>query len=124
MQLGRLLGRFVMDFGSKMEVFGRSWGPKNQEKSILGGVLGGLGRILGHKSEKRSATLDRRYEFGPQIGGENQSKIHPEAIEKVIVFLITFGIDFWSDLVPTWLPKPSQNGAKLVPKSMQVGVLI
>ena len=124
MQLGRLLGRFLMDFGSKMEVFGRSWGPKNQEKSILGGVLGGLGGILGPKSQKGRARSNLKHEFGPPNGGENRSKIHPEAIEKVIVFLITFGIDFWSDLVPTWLPKPSQNGAKLVPKSMQVGMLI
>ncbi len=29
---------------------GRSWGPENQEKSILRGVLGGLGGILGLKS--------------------------------------------------------------------------
>ena len=34
---------------------GGSGGPKNQEKSILGGVLGGLGGILGPKSQKRSA---------------------------------------------------------------------
>ena len=94
MQLGRLLGRFVIDFGSKMEVFGRSWGLKNQENSILGGVLGGLGGILGHKSEKRSATLVRKHEKGTPNGGQNRSKIHPEAIEQVIVFLIAFGIDF------------------------------
>ena len=94
LQLGRLLGWFLIDFGSKMEVFGRSWGPKNQEKSILGGVLGGLGGIFGPKSLKMSATVDLNDPFGPQIGGENPSKIHPEAIEKVIVFLITFGIDF------------------------------
>ena len=65
-----------MDFGSKMEVFGRSWGPKNQEKSILGGVLGGLGGILGPKSLKMSATIDLHDAFGLQIGGENQSKIY------------------------------------------------
>ena len=73
------------------------WVPK----SIMGrsaGVLSGrswavLG-IIGPKSLKMSATLDLQHPFGPQIGGENQSKIHPEAIEKVIVFLITFGIDF------------------------------
>ena len=39
---------------------GGSWGPKNQEKSILGGVLGGVGGILGLKSVQRSATLDLR----------------------------------------------------------------
>ena len=31
---------------------------------------------------------------------------------------------FGANLAPTWLPKPSQNGAKLGSKSMQVGVLI
>ena len=31
---------------------------------------------------------------------------------------------FGANLAPTWLPKPSQNGGKLEPKSMQVGVLI
>ena len=74
MQLGKLLGRFLLDFGSKMEVFGKSRGPKNQEKSILGGVLGGLGGILGPKSQKRSATLDLKHEMGPQIGAKIDQK--------------------------------------------------
>ena len=69
-----------------------------------------------------SATVDLHDPFGPQMGGENQSKIHPEAIEKAIVFLITFGIDFWSDLVPSWphvgattIPNCSQFGFKIDP---------
>ena len=92
-----------------------SWGSKNQHKSILGEVLGGLGGMLGPKSSKRSAKLVLRHPFSPQVGRQNQSKIHPEAIEKVIVFLITFGIDFWSDLVPTWLQLGSQNPPKMEP---------
>ena len=43
---------------------------------------------------------------------------------RMIIFGIDFGIAFWSDLVPTWISKPSQNGVKLAPKSMQVGMLI
>ena len=86
--------------------------------------MGGLEGILGPKSLKMSATGDLNDPFGPQIGGENQSKIHPEAIEKVIVFvdhfwdrlLERFGANLASKTFPKW--------SQVVPKSVQVEVLI
>ena len=120
MQLGRLLGRFLIDLGSKLEVLGGSWGSKNQGKSILGGVLGGLGGILAPKSQKMRARIDLKHEFGPPNGGQNPLKLLPRAIQKVIIFLIDLKIDFWSDLVqlgpilgPKALPKWSQVGSKI-----------
>ena len=62
--------------------------------------------------------------FGLQVGVQNRPKSIPRAIWNVINFLMDLKIDFWSDLVPSWLPNPSKNEAKLAPKSMQVGVLI
>ena len=65
---------------------GGSWGLKNQEKSILGGVLGGLGGILGPKSQKRSARLDLNDRFGTPNGGQNLLKINFLGFEEVLIF--------------------------------------
>ena len=101
------------------------WKPKSSKiapRRPLGGVWGGLGAILAPRwpqgGPKRPQDLEKSIlgpPLGSQVGGQNRSKIHPEAIEKVIVFLITFGIDFWSDLVPTWLQLGSQNPPKMEP---------
>ena len=101
------------------------WKPKSSKigpRRPLGGVWGSLGAILAPRwpqgGPKRPQDLEKSIlgpPLGRQVGGQNRSKIHPEAIEKVIVFLITFGIDFWSDLVPTWLQLGSQNPPKMEP---------
>ena len=53
----------------------------------------------------------------PQVGAQNRSKSVPRAIKNIIIFLIDLKIDFWSDLVPTWL----HLGPQSVPKWSQVG---
>ena len=105
---------------------GGSWGPLLGVLGALGELLGGLGAILSTRwpqdGPKRPQDLEKSIlgpPLGSQVGGQNRLKIHPEAIEKVIVFLITFGIDFWSDLVPTWLQLGSQNPPKMEPSWLE-----
>ena len=69
--------------------------------------------------------------FTPLFGGKLEPKSNkirswgdPKGDHFLCRFLDRFLKRFGANLAPTWLPKPSQNGAKLVPKSMQVGVLI
>ena len=73
---------------------------------ILAPTLGGLGPILAP-----------RWGFGAPSWLPNESqnpwKLLPRAIQKVTIFLIDLKIDFWSDLVPTWLYLDPQNPPKI-----------
>ena len=80
---------------------GRSWGPLLGVLGALGELLEGLGAILATRwpqdGPERPKNLEKTIlgpPLGSQVGGQNLSKIHPEAIEKVILFADTFGIDF------------------------------
>jgi len=59
-----------------------------------------------------------------KVGSQNP----PEADSKCDQFfdglLDRFHVHFGAKLTPTWEPKPSQNGAKLIRKSTQLGALI
>ena len=103
--------------GATLGVFGVILVESDRSWPYFGSNLEGLGRILA----PRGWILGR---FGLQVGAQNRPKSIPRAIWNVINFLMDLKIDFWSDLVPSWPPNPSKNEAKLVPKSMQVGVLI
>ena len=103
--------------GATLGVFGVMLVESDRLWPYFGSNLGGLGRILA----PRGRVLG---DFGLQVGAQNRPKSIPRAIWNVINFLMDLKIDFWSDLIPSWLPNPSKNEAKLVPKSMQVGVLI
>ena len=60
--------------------------------------------------------------------GPKSAKIGAESDLKCDQFFDRFGDrvleQFGTNLAPFWPPKPPQNGAKLAPKSIQVGVLI
>ena len=62
-----------------------------------------------------SARADLKRPFNPPNGGQNPLKLVPRAIQKVIIFLIDLKIDFWSDLVPTWLHLGPQKLPKMGP---------
>ena len=116
--------------------------PKWRPKSFKIGPWRCLGRVLGPSwLQVEVLSLSWRHLWGVlarswlqdgglglHLGSQMEAKIHEncfqERSKRLSFLLISLCIDFGSDLVPTWLPKPSQNGAKLVPKSMQVGVLI
>ena len=82
----------------------KNWFPRNQglfkhpgavssrNFEALGRILARRGRFLGH--------------FELQVEAQNQPKSIPRAIWNVINFLMDLKIDFWSDLVPSWSPKP------------------
>ena len=117
-------------------------GGQNPSKSVSGGVLGGSWGHLGSKL-RFGAYLGANFggswaDLGSKMGvlgsilapkwGPKSMKILPKSDPKGDHFFNHF-LDrllkrFGANLAPTWLPKPAQNGAKLVPKSMQVGVLI
>ena len=107
--LGRLWGYLgscwlkVMSFGAILVGFFLPFRSKMVSRCLQDGILG---------------------RFGVQVGAQNRPKSIPRAIWNVINFLMDLKIDFWTDLVPSWLPNPSKNEVKLAPKSMQVGVLI
>ena len=103
--------------GATLGVFGVMLVESDRLWPYFGSNLEGLGRILA----PRGRVLG---DFGLQVEAQNRPKSIPRAIWNVINFLMDLKIDFWSDLVPSWLPNPSKNEAKLAPKSMQVGVLI
>jgi len=56
------------------------------------------------------------------------AKLGPKSDQKCIANFILLSISFWFDLgvdfAPTWPSEPPKNGAKLAPKSVQLGVLI
>ena len=81
---------------------------------LLDGFWGGFGRILA----PRGRVLG---DFGLQVGAQNRPKSIPRAIWNVINFLMDLKIDFWSDLVPSWTPKPSKNEVSWLPNRCKLG---
>ena len=102
---------------------------RSQEASWRG--LGGSWGHLGSKMAPRSKKPPKINFWGPLLGGMLGPKISKNrSQERSTRWWFFHGFwdrllePFCSNLAPTWLPKPSQNGAKLVPKSIQVGMLI
>ena len=97
-------------------------GPKiDQNRSQ--GPLGELWRPSwpqdGSKSQHRLQNLVRWTPLDVEVGGQNPPKIGPKLIQNVMIFLLIFWIDFWSDLVPTWFQLGSQNPPKMEPSWLQ-----
>ena len=108
---------------------------------VLGGVLGalggswdllgGLGGVLAPRWPQEPKMFQNPNVAFPYWGpcwDPKSIKIGPKSDPKSDHFFDHF-LDrllerFGANLAPTWLPKPSQNGAKLAPKSMQVGLSI
>ena len=76
----------------------------------LGSKMGVWGSILAPKWEPKSMKI--------------APKSDPKSDHFVDPFLDRLLKRFEANLAPSWLPKPSPNGAKLVPKSILVGMLI
>ena len=123
---------------SKNRWLGASWGSLGGGFGALGGVLGGswglLGGSWGHLGPKRPPRGKKKPKsesFDPLLGAilgpkieKNRSQERSKRCSFFDHFLDRVLKRFCANLAPTWRPKPSQNGAKLAPKSMQVGVLI
>ena len=97
----------------------------------LGGSWGDLGAILAPRWPQEPQGPRKVISGAPSWGpswGPKSIKIGPKSDPKGDHFYDHFGDRFLNrfgaNLAPTWPPKPPKNGAKLAPKSMQVGVLI
>ena len=114
--LGRSLGVFEALGGGVLVgswgLFGGPWGP-------LGGVLEGSSPQNGLKGQKHVEKSVPGPPLGRRIGAQSRAKPAPRAIQNGIVFLINLQIDFWSDLVPTWLHLGPQNPPKMGPSWFQ-----
>ena len=111
---------------SKIDQKSTKWGAKtsqNRSLELSGRVLEGSGEHLGPKKHQDTNKRCEKWELSPPqtppVGCQNLSKLAPRAIHNVIIFLITFWIDFWSDLVPTCLQLGSQNLPKMEPSWFQ-----
>ena len=94
-------------------------------------VLGGSWGHLGPKMVPRAKKTSKKYFWAPPwvpSWRPKSTKIAPKSDPKGDDFFDHFLNQllkrFCANLVPTWPPKLSQNGAKLGPKSIQVGMLI
>ena len=106
----------------------QKWVYKISPRCSLGGPWEASGRVLGPSWLQDSFKSQKEFEkwflgppLGSQVGVQNRPKIDFKAIIKVIILLI---MPFGANLALSWHPKPNQNGAKLVLKSIQVGALI
>ena len=97
----------------------------------LGGSWVGLGDILGPRWFQEPYMFEfvnKSYASWEPSWGPKSLKIvfksDPKGKHFCDHFLDRLLKPFGAILAPTWFPKPLQNGAKLAPKSMQVGVLI
>ena len=112
-----------------------SWGPKstklgpkivqNRCRRRSWTAVGAMLAQDGSRSQEEPQNPPKMYPKWSQLGGQNPPKIVSKAIKNVISFFNGFVNQFLQRLVaklgPNWEPKPSQNGAKLDPKSKQVG---
>ena len=113
----------------------RCWGVLGPSSGCLGGSWRALGGVLGpswpQEAPRHQKGERRGTEFAPPRTpklGPKSIKICPKSDPKGEHFCDHF-LDrllkpFGAILAPTWVPKPPQNGAKLAPKSIQVGMLI
>ena len=88
------------------EVLGGSWVPRAK-----------------NESEGRSETRNWPPKWRPK-SIKIASKSDPKGDHFYDRFEDRFGDRVAANLAPSWPSKPAQNGTKLVPKPMQVGVLI
>ena len=94
----------------------------------------GLGRSwshLGSKMAPRAKKASKSDFWGTLLGAKLEAKIVKNRSQEPSTrwWFFDHSLDrllerFCANLAPTCFPKPSQNGGKLVPKSMQVGLLI
>ena len=100
-------------------------GVQNHSKSAPGGFLEGSWHHLGSKMPSRAnkfPTCQQKLHFwGGQVGAPDHQKTIPRAIQKVIIFLIDLGIDFWTDLVPTWDHLGPQRGPSWLQNRSKLG---
>ena len=91
-------------------------------------LLESSGGHLGPKSKKSAFDPPSSPPSWEPSWSPKSSKIGSKSDPKCDHFLDWFGESFLkrfgANLGPSWLPKPSQNEAKLATKSIQVGVLI
>ena len=103
-------GRIWCYLGCKLEVLGLSWRQIWGSWADLGSKMGVWGSILAPKWKPKSMKIV------PQSDPKSDhlfDNFWDRLLER-----------FGANLAPTWLPKHSQNEAKLVPKSTLVGMLI
>ena len=92
-----------------------SWVPLRPSWSVLGPSW----RQDGPKSRKGRVPAKLRNGSWEPKSTKNPPKIHPEAYQKVIIFLIACGIGFCCHLVPTWLQLARQIPPQIHPSWIQ-----
>ena len=104
-------------------------GSQNPPKSVLEGLLERSWAHLGPKMATRAKMLQNvkiGYAFWVPSWRPKSMKSRSKSVSKFDIlfdhFLDRFLERFGANLVPTWLPKPSQNGAKLAPKAIQEAI--
>ena len=109
----------------------RGWGARGSFWGGLGNSCSGLGALLSPRwpqERKRRPKLKVLSPYWGSFWSPKSIKIDPKSDLKCDQFFDRFGDrvleQFGANLAPFWPPKPPQNGAKLAPKSIQVGVLI
>ena len=108
--------------GKVLEALGSSWGGLGASWEGLGGVL--ASRWLQEPKILQKSNVGFPY-WGPSWGPKSIKiglKSDPKSDHFFDRFLDRVLERLAANLAPSWTPKPSQNGAKLAPKSMQVGV--
>ena len=97
---------------------GASWGPKSVPRGLLEGSWGDLGAILapGPFQEPFRGILRKmgRGSWDP-FGSQNPSKFDLKAIQDLIIFCLTFELDFGTHFEPTWSHLGTQNPPKMRP---------
>ena len=91
----------------------RSWRLSWAPLGASWGVLGPSWRQDGPKSQKYSKIRIVLFLLGGQLGSQNPPKIDPEAFQKVLLFLIGFGVGFWWQTFPKWSQVGSTIDQKL-----------
>ena len=104
-------------------------GAQNPPKSVPEALLDGSGRHLGPSWLQEPRRTRKSTNNSPKMVPTWKPKSAKNRFKgdlKCDQFCDGFGNDFLERLVaklgPTWEPKPSQNGAKLGPKSKQEGI--
>ena len=121
----------ILKLGSKIHQVGVQNRLKSKPKSSLEGSWGHLGPKRPQEAPREKKRVRKGRAFAPPAApswAPKSIKIGPKSDQKYNHFFDGFEDRFLqrfgANLAPSWPPKASQNGAKLAPKSMQVGVLI
>ena len=121
----------LANLGSKIYQLGAQNHSREASWRGLGGVLGALGGVLAPRWPQDLKNLQKPKiafpSWEPSWGSKSIKiglKSDPKSDNFFDRFLDRLWERFGANLAPSWTPKPSQNGAKLAPKSSQVGVLI